>query len=76
MMAIDRLLENSPFRPDEIKRMTEAFEQALRILRLSDRPGPVSERLAARIVAIAKTGIRDPQVIAAQAVKTLGIPLG
>lgn len=51
------------------------FEEALRLLRLSDRLGPVSELVAARIVAIAKTGARDPMVIAAQAVKTLGIPL-
>jgi hypothetical protein len=74
-MAINRLLENSPFGPDEIKRMTDAFEEALRLLRLSDRLGPVSELVATRIVAIAKTGVRDPLVIAAQAVKTLGIPL-
>jgi hypothetical protein len=75
VLAIYRLLENSSHGPEEIKRMTDAFEEALRILRLSDRLGPVSELVAARIVAIAKTGVRDPMVIAAQAVKTLGIPL-
>jgi hypothetical protein len=54
VLAIYRLLENSSHGPEEIKRMTDAFEEALRILRLSDRLGPVSELVAARIVAIAK----------------------
>lgn len=74
-MAIHALLENSPFGAAEIKVMTDAHEECLRLLEITDRPGPLSELLAARVVLIFKTGVDDPMVIAAEAIKTIGIPL-
>jgi hypothetical protein len=70
------LLQKSPVGTAEIKLMTDAYEVAMRRLGISDRLGPLSKLVAVRIVAIAKTGVRDPQVIAAQAIRTLGTPLG
>jgi hypothetical protein len=73
-MAIYRLLQNSPLGPEEIKRMTDAYEHALQVLQLS-RSDPITESVAATIVAITQTGQRDPLVIATQAIKVLGIPI-
>ncbi len=59
-MTLHRPLESSPLGPAEIKRMTDAYEEALRLLRLRDRSDPLTELIAIHIVAITKTGERDP----------------
>ena len=41
-MAIYRLLKFSAFQPDEITCMTAAYEDALRVLQLADRPDPLT----------------------------------
>ena len=69
-MAIYRLLQNSAFGPDEIERMTTAYEDALRVLGLSDRADPLTEILAKKIIEIAQTGERDPAKIRAKACPT------
>lgn len=70
-MAIYRLLQNSAFGPEEIERMTTAYEDALRILGLTDRADPMTEILAKKIVEIAQTGERDPAQIRARAVAAI-----
>lgn len=72
-MAIYRLLQNSTLGPDEIKRMTDAYEHALLVLGLTDRSDPITESIARRIMAIAEAGERSPTLIAARALKELGI---
>jgi hypothetical protein len=72
-MALHRLLETSPLGPEEIKRMTDAYEEALRLLRLSDRSDRLTELVAIQIVAITHTGERDPSIIASRAMKLAGI---
>ena len=67
-MAIYRLLQKSAFGPDEIERMTTAYEDALRVLGLTDRADPMTEILAQKIIEIAQTGERDPARIRAKAV--------
>lgn len=74
-MAIYRLLQNSPFGPEQISQMTKAYEQALVTLGLTDRNDPVCEIVARKIIGVSKTGECDPLVIAARAIKELGIPL-
>jgi hypothetical protein len=70
-MAIYRLLQNSAFGPEEIQRMTTAYEEALRVLGLTDRADPMTEILAKKIIEIAQTGERDPVRIRAQAVAAI-----
>jgi hypothetical protein len=55
--------------------MTEAFENALRALGLSDRNDPVTEIVAKKIIEISRTGERDPKRLAALAVDQLGVPV-
>ncbi len=72
-MTNHRLLENSPLGPAEIKLMTEAYEECLRLLRLNDRSDPLTELIAIQIVAITNTGERDPVIIASGAMKLAGL---
>jgi len=73
-MPIYRLLQNMPMGPEDIRRLTAAFEQALRTLGIVDRSDPLAELLARKIIEVAQTGIREPADISAQAIKEIGIP--
>jgi len=73
-MPIYRLLQNMPMGPEDIRRLTAAFEQALRTLGIVDRGDPLAELLARKIIEVAQTGIREPADISAQAIKEIGIP--
>lgn len=70
-MAIYRLLQKSAFGPEEIERMTTAYEDALQVLGLTDRADPLTEILAKKIIEIAQTGERDPAKIRAKAVAAI-----
>jgi hypothetical protein len=73
-MAIYRLLKFSAFQPEEITCMTAAYEDALRVLQLSDRQDPITEIVAKKINEAAQTGERDPRRIRERALRELGIP--
>jgi hypothetical protein len=70
-MAIYRLLEKSALGPEEIKRMTEAYERALVLLDLKDRNDPLTESIAKLIVEAAQTGEKDPETICRNALRRL-----
>ena len=74
LMPIYRLLQNMPMGPEEITRLTTAYEQALRTIGIVDRGDPLAELLAKKIVQVAQTGVREPADISAQAIKEIGIP--
>ncbi len=71
-MAIYRLLQAQAFGPEEITRLSAAYEAALEILHLPDRANPVREIVAKRIIEVAQTGVRDPAKICAAAIKEIG----
>jgi len=48
------------FNQDDIERLAEAYEDALRALHISDRDDPVNEIIAQRIIEGARSGVRDP----------------
>jgi hypothetical protein len=74
-MAINRLLREVAFSPEEIARMAAAYEAALQLLRLTDRNDPVTEIIAKKIIEVTRAGECDPPRICAQALKELGIEL-
>jgi hypothetical protein len=74
-MPLQRLLSNEPFDPDDIARLTSAYEAALQLLRLTDRNEPVAEIIAAKIIVVYRTGVHDPAHVCARAIKELGIPI-
>ena len=72
-MAIYRILQKSAFEPDDIKRMTDAYERALVLIGLKDRDDPLTEILARHIIEVAQTGEKDPAMICAIALRRGGI---
>jgi len=72
-VAIYKLLQNTPLGPDEISRLTKAYERTLKALRLKDRDDPLTQLIAKKIFEIGQTGIEDPAEISKLAIKQLGI---
>jgi hypothetical protein len=71
-VAIYRLLPNSVFEPEDIARMTTAYEKALILLGLKDRNDPLTELVAKQVVEVAQTDERDFEVICTLANSRLG----
>jgi hypothetical protein len=72
-MAIYRLLKFSAFDPEEIRCMTAAYEDALRVLQLANRQDPITELVAKKIIEVAQLGERDPKRLCDNALTELGI---
>jgi hypothetical protein len=73
-LAIYRLLKNSAFDPDNIKRMANAYERAIVELGLKDRNDPLTETVAKFIIEIAQTGEKDSKTICELALHRLNEP--
>ena len=67
-MAIYRLLKNSTLEPEEIARITKAYEQALHTLCVKDRDDPLTELIAKNVIKIAQTGVHDVMQLSALAI--------
>lgn len=74
-MPITRLLQEASFNPDEIRRLTAAFDAALELLQLKHRADPLCDLIAAKVIQVYRTGERDPSRICARALTELGVPL-
>jgi hypothetical protein len=74
VMAIYRMLQNSGLEPDEIKRMTTAYEKAFLLLGLKVRTDPLTETVARHIIEVADTGEKDPDLSCALALRRIGVP--
>ena len=72
VMAIYRLIAKGSFGPEEIERLTAAYEAALLDLGLRDRDDPVIELVAEAIIGIADRGECDPAVIKNRALQAIG----
>jgi hypothetical protein len=70
-MAIYKLIQQSAFQPEDIERLTTAYEQALVRLGL-DRTDPFTETIARRIIDIAQAGVKDPHQICRLTIEQLG----
>jgi hypothetical protein len=72
-MTIYKLISNGSFGPDEIKVMTEAYENALIDLGIVNPDDPITELIAKSIVNVTASGERDPLVVKERVVNALGI---
>ena len=72
-MPIHRLLQNVPLGPDEINRLSLAYEAALIALKLADREDPITQIIAKKIIEVGQTGWRDPAKICEIAIQELGL---
>lgn len=75
-LAIYRILQNSPLGPEEITRLSSAYEQALRTIGVQDRNDPLTELIARKIIEVGQTGLKDPAKICVRAIEELGLPKG
>jgi hypothetical protein len=73
-MAIYRLLQHSAFTPEDITAIGAAYEDCLRILKLTNRSDPLTEIIAKAIFNIAQTGVRDPVQLRNLALEQIGTP--
>lgn len=72
-MAISRLLKSSHLKPEEISRITEAYEQTLRALSLKDRDDRVTEIIAKKTIKLAQAGAHDAAQLSVLVIAELGI---
>ena len=56
-----RVILDTAFTPEQVQILVVAFEDALKALGLVDREDAVTKLVAEKIIAVAKTGERDPQ---------------
>ena len=74
-VAMQRLLKEAVFDPDEVARLVAAYESALKLLRPKDRTDAVKELVAKKIIEVARAGEPDPAKVCAQALLDLGLPM-
>jgi DNA integrity scanning protein DisA with diadenylate cyclase activity len=72
-MAIYRLLQNSPFGPEQIAVLTDAYERTLRKLNLVDRNDPITEMIARKIIELGQRGVREAKQLSELTIKELGV---
>jgi hypothetical protein len=73
-MAIYRLLREASFGPEETAAMSEAYETALKTLGVVDRNDPITSEIAAQIILVARSGVREAAIICEQAIAGLTAP--
>jgi hypothetical protein len=71
-MPINDLLKRRGIGPEDSERLKQAFSLAVNGLYLVDRNDPICEMVAHKVIEIGLNGARDPQEIAALAIKRLG----
>jgi hypothetical protein len=69
-VAVDRFGKLA-LEPDAVRRVTHAYEEALRQLGLNDVADTVTEEVARRIITLAECGVTDAEELAARAVKEI-----
>jgi hypothetical protein len=74
VVAIYQLLRTLSLGREDIAKLTTAYEDALRILQLSNRTDPITTIIAERIIEAAKTGVRDPAQLCRLAIEDLKVP--
>ena len=72
MSKVVVLFENAAFDPETIDVLDRAYEKARMSLHDKGQPPFVQEIIAQRIIAAAKTGERDPDLLCETALKALG----
>jgi hypothetical protein len=63
------MLQNVTLGPEEIGRLTDAYERTLSALSVKDRNDPLTEFIAKKILEIGQAGLRDPKQISARAIQ-------
>ena len=73
-MQFVSMLRTLSLGPEDVERLSIAYEDALRALQLSSRTDPITTIIAQRIIEATKTGVRDSAELCALAIKDLRVP--
>ena len=74
-MAIDKLIANGSFGPDEIEVMKSAYKAALIDVGVTDRNDPITELIAKAIVNVSASGERNLQQVVERALNEAFVDL-
>ncbi|HMF21979.1 MAG TPA: hypothetical protein VKG24_07610 [Pseudolabrys sp.] len=72
MGAIIELFRSAAFDPETVKTLCDAYDKARKSLHDTGQPPIVNEIIAARIIALAKAGERNPDRLCEGALVALG----
>ncbi|WP_050382163.1 hypothetical protein [Bradyrhizobium pachyrhizi] len=72
-MSIDRLLQGSKLRPEQIECLNSAYAGTLRSLCLVDRDDPIAEIVAKKVIEVGASGVGDPAEISKLVIEQLGV---
>jgi hypothetical protein len=74
-MARTRHIKERAFNPDQVERLTAAYEGALATLQITDRNDPLAEEIARKIIEVSAADERcTPGLLYARALAELGLP--
>lgn len=74
-MAIRKHIRERAFTPDEVERLTAAYEGALATLQITDRNDPLTEEIARKIIEVSDSdGQCTAAILYARALAELGLP--
>jgi hypothetical protein len=81
-LALYRLLrseieceEGGSFSPDDVTRLSAAYEHTLELLELKDRTDPITTIIAKKIIDVFKSGEHDAGRLCSRAIQELGIQI-
>jgi hypothetical protein len=57
--------------PEDVQRMTEAYEQVLRTLAIVDRAELITEPIAIKIIELARGGKTEPEILSIRTIAEL-----
>ena len=69
IMPIAQFLDTSEFDPETKRVMAVAFEMARAALQLGDQGNPINERIAKKIIELAKNGELNPDLLCESVLK-------
>lgn len=70
-MPIRQVIGNQAFEPADVEAMERALEAACVVLRLSKREASLRQIVARKVIEVAATGERDPEVLCQMVVSEL-----
>jgi hypothetical protein len=73
-MPITPFLSGRVFDPETTKTLSDVFRQALERLRLTDHHDAATAAVAEKIIELAQSGVRDPEVLFERTLRAFDIP--
>ena len=75
MSILPFLKDEAAFDPNDVRAMSMAFDEACKVLHLSETETRAREVVAARIIELARRGERSPMLLRDRVLKDAGITL-